>query len=354
MVLEDGTFPALFQKVGQKPRVHLLEHLLHEVLGVVHHALFQVDDLVVLLLRQFQVAEDLFAHGDLRFAVGVVHDIDGEVVDDLRVGHADRLGIEGGKRIDDPHGERVLAILTDIGDHVGHAHHTALQRGGAQGLDGGLVGHAGLHQVVQLLEGGRVTQAQHLLGELAVVAEHPIERLQRDVAAVQVVEHPHRVHVVVEGAPGARAVAGREEPLAGVAEGGVARVVAERDGLNEVAVQPEQAPDAPGHAAHELHVQAAPRDLVVLGEGEHLGLVGVAVVGGQVQHLLDVAHEGRARERGAVVGEVLAAHHVRIIDAVGTHAARGPISPDGLFHLGIQGKVGDVVLCHGSLAFAGR
>ena len=177
MVLEDRALAPLFQKVGQKARVHLLEHLLHEVLSIVHHALFQVDDLVVLPLRQLKIAEDLLAHGNLRLAVGVVHDIDGEVVDDLRVGHADRLGIEGGKRIDDPHGERVLAVLADVGDHVGHAHDAALQRGGAQGLDGGLVGRAGLHQVVQLLERGRLSQAQHLLGELAVVAEHPIERL---------------------------------------------------------------------------------------------------------------------------------------------------------------------------------
>ena len=159
---------------------------------------------------------------------------------------------------------------------------------------------------------------------------------------------------MVEGAPGARAVAGRQEPLSRVAEGGVPRVVAERDGLDEVAVQPEQAADAPSHAAYELHVQPAPRDLVVLGEGEHLGLVGVTVIGGQVQHLLGVAHEGRARERGPVVGEVLAAHHVRVVGAVGAHAAGGPIGPNGLFHVGAQGEVGDVVLCHGSLAFAGR
>ena len=139
-----------------------------------------------------------------------------------------------------------------------------------------------------------------------------------------------------------------------MAEGGVPRVVAERDGLDEVAVQPEQATDAPSHAAYELHVQPAPRDLVVLGEGEHLGLVGVTVIGGQVQHLLCVAHEGRACERGPVVGEVLAAHHVRVIGAVGALAAGGPIGPNGLFHVGAQGKVGDVVLCHGSLAFAGR
>ena len=186
------------------------------------------------------------------------------------------------------------------------------------------------------------------------MAEHTVERLQRDVAAIQVVEHPHRVHVVVEGAPGTRVVAGRQKALAGVAEGRVARVVAQRDGLDEVAVQPEQAPDAPGHAAHQLHVQAAPRDLVVLGEGEHLGLVGIAVVGGQVQDLLDVAHEGRARERGPVVGEVLAAHHGVVVGAVGARSPGGPIGPDGLLYGRVQGEVGDVVLCHGSLAFAGR
>ena len=75
---------------------------------------------------------------------------------------------------DDPHGQRVLAVLADIRDHVGHAHHAALQGGRAQGLDGGLVGGAGLHEAIQLIEGGCVAEVQYLLGELAVVAEHAV------------------------------------------------------------------------------------------------------------------------------------------------------------------------------------
>ncbi len=182
--------------------------------------------------------------------------------------------------------------------------------------------------------------AQHLLGELAVVAQHAVERLQAHVAAVQLVQHAHRVHVVVEVAPGARMVALAQEAFARMAERRVPHVVPERDGLDELAVQPQKRADAARDAAHQLHVQAAPADVVVLHEREHLRLVGVAVVGRHVEDLLDVAREGGARERGLVVGVRLAARHLRVVEGAGVLPAGRAVGTDGLFHARVEREVG--------------
>ena len=168
------------------------------------------------------------------------------------------------------------------------------------------------------------------------MAQHAVEGLQADVAAVQLVEHAHRVHVVVEVAPGARVVAGAEVALAGVAEGRVPYVVAQCDGLDELAVQPQQRSDAAGHAADQLHVQPAATDVVVLHEREHLCLVGVTVVRRHVEDLLDVARERGARERGVVVRVPFAAHDVRVVEAMRVRAPGGAVGADGGLDVGVE------------------
>ena len=301
MVLEHRRALVACEKILQEALVQLLEHLFHDVACAVHHAFALVYELVVLAFGTLEVGERLLAERDAVGAVARVHEVDGEVVDDARVVSADDLAVEHVERVDDAHVERVGAILANVGDHVADADDAALQRGRTQRLDGKLVCGARFHEPVERGEVGRVAHAQHLLGELAVVAQHAVEGLQADVAAVQLVEHAHRVHVVVEVAPGSSMVARAQVALAGVAEGRVPYVVAQCDGLDELAVQPQQRPDAAGHAADQLHVQPAAADVVVLHEREHLRLVGVTVVRRHVEDLLDVARERGARERGVVV-----------------------------------------------------
>ena len=132
-----------------------------------------------------------------------------------------------------------MAVLAHICDHVGHAHDAALERGGAQRGDDLLVGCALLDKRVERLERSHIPALELLLGELAVVAEHTVERLQAHVAAIELVEHAHGMDVVVEIAIGALVVAAGQEPLARMPERRVPQIVPERDGLDEVAVQPE-------------------------------------------------------------------------------------------------------------------
>ncbi|MFQ9676634.1 MAG: hypothetical protein ACLRZO_07000 [Eggerthella lenta] len=124
-------------------------------------------------------------------------------------------------------------------------------------------------------------------------------------------------------------------------------VVAQCDGLDELAVQPQQRSDAAGHAADQLHVQPAAADVVVLHEREHLRLVGVTVVRRHVEDLLDVARERGARERGVVVRVPFAAHDVRVVEAMRVRAPGGAVGADGGLDVGVEREVGDVRAVHG-------
>jgi len=145
----------------------------------------------------------------------------------------------------------------------------------------------------------------------------------------------HRVRRIIE------ATEIENMKLAGMSEGRVAHVMPERDGLDELAVEPEQAADAPRDAAHELHVEPAARDVVVLDEREHLRLVRVAVVGGDVEDLLDVAREGGAGEGSLVVGIGLAPRDARVVEAQGVGSPGRPVGADGRLDGGVEGAVGD-------------
>ena len=74
-----------------------------------------------------------------------VHAIHADEETGARVVDADVVGVEDVERGDDAAVERVLAVLADVGDHVAHAHHTPLERRGAQLRDVGFVPGAGLH-----------------------------------------------------------------------------------------------------------------------------------------------------------------------------------------------------------------
>ena len=114
-------------------------------------------------------------------------------------------------------------------------------------------------------------------GGVGPVVEDPVARLQREVqaapVALQAVDDAQRVLVVVEAPAGAGLQRGAQGLLAGVPERRVAEVVAERDGLRQVLVEPQGARDR-ARDADDLERVREPRAVVVaLGRDEHLGLV---------------------------------------------------------------------------------
>ena len=144
------------------------------------------------------------------------------------------------------------------------------------------------------------------------MADHAVERLQRQVAPVQAIEHAHALNVVEEPAAVTLAQAVVEEALPGMAEGGVPDVVTKRDGLDQVEVEAQGATDVARHAGHELHMQAATREVVVGVEREDLRLARESVVCGRVHDLLGIAHERGSLEGGKVAGVVATTKRCRV------------------------------------------
>ena len=107
----------------------------------------------------------------------MVDHVDGDVVDDARVVAPDDVGLEAVKGWQHAHGDGIVAVFTQVGDHVGQADHASFEGGGSQALDGGIVERAFLDQPIKLRERFRVSLAKHLLGELAVVAQRTVKHL---------------------------------------------------------------------------------------------------------------------------------------------------------------------------------
>ena len=70
-----------------------------------------------------------------------------------------------------------------------------------------------------------------------------------------------------------------QEMFAIVTERGVADIMAQGDGLNEIFVEMEKTADGSGNAGDQLHVQNPVGNVVVGDQAEDLGLVDVAGIG---------------------------------------------------------------------------
>ena len=104
----------------------------------------------------------------------------------------------------------------------------------------------------------------------------------------QPVEEPHALDAVEKGADAVGLAEAREDALAVVAEGRVADVVAQGDGLQEVLVQAEKLADGPGDLGQELDVQHPVADMFVADEVKDLGFVDVAGVSPGVEDAVGV------------------------------------------------------------------
>ncbi len=100
-----------------------------------------------------------------------------------------------------------------------------------------------------------------------VVAENAIQDLEREVEPpaplFQPVEEPDALDAVKKGADPVGPAEAREDALAVVAEGRMADVVPQGNGLQEILVQAEKLADGPGDLGEELDVQHPVADLLV-------------------------------------------------------------------------------------------
>ena len=196
----------------------------------------------------------------------------------LRPGRAEQLDLGGRQigRLQDPRPQRVVDVVVDVGDAVDQLDDPPLQ--GRRLARPGVVEDA----------------VAHLFGEVEPPA-----------VALQHVDHPQRVDVVLE--PPAAALAQRrvEGLLAGVPERRVAEVVAEPDRLGQVLVEAERSGDGAGDAACLQRVGEAGAVMVALGGDEDLCLVLEPAEGLRVDDPVAIALERRAHGAVGLLGAPL-------------------------------------------------
>ena len=178
----------------------------------------------------------------------------------------------------------------------------------------GVVGN-GIGQVAQLGLQRRLPAQQKALGHAAglarlqvlgigarAVLENALARLEAQVQAVkgwialfQPVHHAQALQVVLEAAM--RLHAGIERILARMAEGGVAQVVGQTDGLDQIFVKLQRSGHRAAQLSHFQRVRQAGAEQVALMVDEDLGLVDQAPEGRGMDDAVPVALEVAARGR---------------------------------------------------------
>ena len=184
----------------------------------------------------FHVLEGVFAHADNVFPVAVVHNVHGKVVDNGCVFLANNLRIEAIIRIQNTHMHCVGTIFSQIGNHIAHTHHATFQRHGAQRGNSFLVAVARFHQLVKLSERVHGTRKKRLLREFAIVAQGAIERLQTDIAAIQLIKDAHGMHVMIEIPPRVAMIYFTQITLARMTKRRMAYIMPQRNRLDKVGV----------------------------------------------------------------------------------------------------------------------
>ncbi len=225
-----------------------------------------VDSLVIEILQPAEHVEAAVTEDDaVLFERGTDH-IHHERVDDLSVGAA-QAPLEVFRDVpgrDETHGDGVLDVPAEVGDLVRDAHHTTLigQRRGLAAGDGlQVLGFAlGLYGLGERLPA---------MGDNAVA--HGIGQVEAAAVVRDAIHHGQAVHLVNE--PSGRLGESRQRPLPDVAERRVAQIMAERDGLRQLHVEPQSLAYGRGNGRYVEYVLDAGADVVVLGKEKNLGLV---------------------------------------------------------------------------------
>ena len=162
-------------------------------------------------------------------------------------------------------------------------------------------------QRVEIRHGPRQQRAR--LGprpdQRAIVLDQPLQRfpgkvqpVELGIAMLQRRDDPQRLGVVVEAAISRHLPV--EGPLAGMAEGRVAEIMDQRDGLGEILVEPQSPGEGAGDLRHLDRVGQAGAKMIALVGDENLGLVLQPAKGGGMDDPVAIALERRAGAAGGL------------------------------------------------------
>ena len=117
---------------------------------------------------------------------------------------------------------------------------------------------------------------------------------------------------MVEESAGVLVIQLIKEHFTGMGKGGVTDVVTQGNGLDQIQVQVQRTANGPGDSGHQLDMKAPTGDIVILYQGEHLGLVGITVIIGAVHDPVDVLGKGRPpHRRRCFIAETAQCHVIR-------------------------------------------
>ncbi len=184
-------------------------------------------------------------------------------------------------------GDAVVDVVIVVGDVIGQGRDLGLGRGpGVQ-----------TQAIVVVVPLDRLPRRlAQLVGHRTVVLDDPLQRFPGQVqaqeigiAVLQFGHDPEGLDVVVEAAVVAHL--DLELVLAGVTEGRMAQVMAQRDGLGQIAVEAERRRQRARHLRHFQRVRQAGAEIVALVRHEDLGLLLQATEGRRVDDPVTIAGE---------------------------------------------------------------
>ena len=114
---------------------------------------------------------------------------------------------------------------------------------------------------------------------LAVMAENAVQNLESEIQAQAFVFHMVKklngLYIMLKGGQSMTPTDLREDAFAFMTKRRMTDVMAERDRLDQILVEPEKAADGSSNTRDNLHMQDPVRDMIVVNQRENLGFIDI-------------------------------------------------------------------------------
>ena len=142
--------------------------------------------------------------------------------------------------------------------------------------------------------------------------DNSVESIKGYIKRKNSVKYSYAVNVVVEKPAGFGVINLGEIALTCVTEGRVSYIVTEGNCLDKVEVEIKHRANRARYTRYKLNVKCATGDIVVLIEGKHLRLIGIAIVVGAVHNLINVTHVRRPPD-GLLIEALISSDSIRTL-----------------------------------------
>jgi hypothetical protein len=131
--------------------------------------------------------------------------------------------------------------------------------------------------------------------ELSVMAENPVQNLQTEIPPLplflDLLQKPYSLNIMQKGTNSIALGNFGEEALPVMPKGGVADVMSQGYGLNQIFIEPQKTADGPGNFRHKLNMKYPMGDMVMFNQIKDLGLVYITGVGQGVEDTVRIQGE---------------------------------------------------------------